>query len=347
MKTKINEFIDFIKNKTSVPVSVYDLSGNMIAGEKSFPDRIKCDVGDIYADKENNYTVFKIKLSDNDFLASICGDDEYAVKIAKLIHELSKSFSSNPVKMTKKEFFISLLFGEVNFSVAEKYIKKFAVPDKKCFAVAVVLPEHKCQDTELFIEDYIDAKTDVVVKTAPDVLTVVRFFSGNDNEYKSPTEYADFLLKSIHEECGVKGSAYTGMVVKTPYELNASYALAVESMACAEILGNTGSAHSFKEYILTKAVREFPPQKTDEYCRLLVDDEIKNIFVNKEIIETAEAFLESNLNASETARKLYIHRNTLMYRLEKIEKVTGLNIRNFSDAVTFRFITILYKASKR
>ena len=68
---------------------------------------------------------------------------------------------------------------------------------------------------------------------------------------------------------------------------------------------------------------------------------------DKEIMETAEEFLENNLNASETARKIYVHRNTLMYRLDKIEKVTGLNIRNFADAVTFRFMTILYKASKR
>ena len=59
------------------------------------------------------------------------------------------------------------------------------------------------------------------------------------------------------------------------------------------------------------------------------------------MIATAEEFLEANLNVSETSRKIYLHRNTLMYRLDKIEKATGLNVRKFSDAVTFRLITIL------
>ena len=61
------------------------------------------------------------------------------------------------------------------------------------------------------------------------------------------------------------------------------------------------------------------------------------------MVNTAEEFLENSLNVSETSRKLYMHRNTLMYRLDKIERVTGLNLRKFSDAVTFRLITILNK----
>ena len=72
-----------------------------------------------------------------------------------------------------------------------------------------------------------------------------------------------------------------------------------------------------------------------------VDD--KEIFTDKEMTDTAEEFLDSSLNVSETARKLYLHRNTLIYRLDKIEKETGLNIRKFSDAITFRLITILLK----
>ena len=47
-------------------------------------------------------------------------------------------------------------------------------------------------------------------------------------------------------------------------------------------------------------------------------------------------FFENNLNVSETSRQLFIHRNTLVYRLEKLEKITGLDLRNFDDAVTFR-----------
>ena len=51
-------------------------------------------------------------------------------------------------------------------------------------------------------------------------------------------------------------------------------------------------------------------------------------------------------NVSETARKMFLHRNTLIYRLDKIENATGLNIRKFADAVTFRLIIILSKLSR-
>ena len=67
------------------------------------------------------------------------------------------------------------------------------------------------------------------------------------------------------------------------------------------------------------------------------------VFEDQDMMETAERFLENSLNISETSRDLFMHRNTLMYRLDKIERITGLNIRKFSDAVTFRVITILYK----
>ena len=62
--------------------------------------------------------------------------------------------------------------------------------------------------------------------------------------------------------------------------------------------------------------------------------------------KTINQRIENSLNVSETSRNLFMHRNTLMYRLDKIERVMGLNLRKFSDAVTFRIITILFKLVK-
>ena len=88
-------------------------------------------------------------------------------------------------------------------------------------------------------------------------------------------------------------------------------------------------------------LEDLPKYKLNEYLELLMDEKARDIFGDEEMISTAEEFLEANLNVSETSRKIYLHRNTLMYRLDKIEKATGLNVRKFSDAVTFRLITIL------
>ena len=61
------------------------------------------------------------------------------------------------------------------------------------------------------------------------------------------------------------------------------------------------------------------------------------------MIHTIETFFDNSLNLSETARKLYIHRNTLVYRLEKVQNAIGLDLRNFDDAVTFKMMMLLGK----
>ena len=87
--------------------------------------------------------------------------------------------------------------------------------------------------------------------------------------------------------------------------------------------------------------------RRNEYLELLLDSDAEDIFTDKEMIQTAEVFLENNLNVSETSRNLFLHRNTLTYRLDKIERQSGLDIRKFSDAVTFRLITVLFKQGRR
>ena len=80
---------------------------------------------------------------------------------------------------------------------------------------------------------------------------------------------------------------------------------------------------------------------------------IREIFANKspedfdeETIVTINKFFENSLNVSETSRQLYIHRNTLVYRLDKLEKATGLDLRVFSDAITFKIALMVVKYMK-
>lgn len=66
------------------------------------------------------------------------------------------------------------------------------------------------------------------------------------------------------------------------------------------------------------------------------------IFEDQSMMQTVEAYLDSGMNISETARGLYMHRNTLMYRLNSIRKQTGLDLSKFDDAVTFKLLHYLY-----
>ena len=65
--------------------------------------------------------------------------------------------------------------------------------------------------------------------------------------------------------------------------------------------------------------------------------------MDKETLFTIQKFFENNLNVSETSRKLFVHRNTLVYRLEKIKKMTGLDLREFEDAIVFKVALMVNK----
>lgn len=65
--------------------------------------------------------------------------------------------------------------------------------------------------------------------------------------------------------------------------------------------------------------------------------------LDRETLMTIQAFFENNLNVSETSRKLFVHRNTLVYRLEKIKKLTGLDLREFDHAITFKVALMVKK----
>lgn len=72
-----------------------------------------------------------------------------------------------------------------------------------------------------------------------------------------------------------------------------------------------------------------------------------DLFTEPETIATLDAFFAMDCNVSETAKKLFIHRNTLLYRLDKLKQETGLDVRSFNDAVLVRIMLLLYKVTKR
>ncbi|MFF2889524.1 PucR family transcriptional regulator [Paenibacillus sp. NPDC057967] len=72
-----------------------------------------------------------------------------------------------------------------------------------------------------------------------------------------------------------------------------------------------------------------------------------DLFVESEMLSTLDTFFSLDCNVSETAKKLYIHRNTLLYRLDKLKQETGLDVRQFRDAVLVKIILLLYKVTKR
>lgn len=92
------------------------------------------------------------------------------------------------------------------------------------------------------------------------------------------------------------------------------------------------------------AIVELAPKTARE--KLFADYDIKKllkVFEDESLMETVETFLKNDLNVSRASRAMYMHRNTLMYRLNQIQHLTGLDLRTYDMAVTFQILYSLYK----
>ena len=150
-------------------------------------------------------------------------------------------------------------------------------------------------------------------------------------------------MQTVEEELGVAVKVGIGSVVAGFQDCALSYQQALTAIRMTNVFGTKASVSTYKEYVLVKMLEDMPKHKLQEFLDILEDSEAKSTFADPEMVSTAEEFLHTSLNVSETSRNLYMHRNTLMYRLDKIERATGLDIRKFQDAMTFRLIMILHK----
>jgi carbohydrate diacid regulator len=176
-----------------------------------------------------------------------------------------------------------------------------------------------------------------------DTCVLVKFLDNTENEYRSSVDYAEFLSQSLKEELGVKAAIGVGPTVHDIKDIAVSYLRAENALRYADVFEMPTGVCSYREFLLIKMMEDIPNSKLEEYFADLTDENFREIFEDEEMLATAEEFLRSSLNVSETSRGLYMHRNTLLYRLDKIEKATGLNIRMFSDAVSFRVLTIIHR----
>ena len=90
-----------------------------------------------------------------------------------------------------------------------------------------------------------------------------------------------------------------------------------------------------------RLIYQLPMSLCEMFVKEVFGDEIPDILDDEEAMSTINKFFENNLNISETARQLYVHRNTLVYRLERIETAIGLDIRTFDDAMMFRIAVMV------
>lgn len=185
---------------------------------------------------------------------------------------------------------------------------------------------------------------DFVTAVDENNIIVVRDLSEGDSNKeidKAARTIENFLVKE-----GIKSVriAY-GTVVREIKEVSRSYKEAKMALDVGKIFFDERDIIAYSELGIGRLIYQLPIP----LCKMF----IKEIFGGKspddfdeETLTTINKFFENSLNVSETSRQLFIHRNTLVYRLDKLQKSTGLDLRVFEDAITFKIALMVVKYMK-
>lgn len=188
------------------------------------------------------------------------------------------------------------------------------------------------------IKDFIERLyEDVSIEMVEDENGLYLLIPSEDDEQEG-----DSIINGLMEEKGVSVLIGSGRKIGGSYTVKDSAEHARAALNLAFGLGYKSGFFHIDMMTIYGLINSIPENEEKFYLNGGYGG-FSQVNSDKELINTAEKLLSCNLNISEAARNLYIHRNTLLYRLEKIKNLTGLDIKRFDDAFIFRTIIIIYK----
>lgn len=162
----------------------------------------------------------------------------------------------------------------------------------------------------------------------------------NKRSMEDIVEFAGAVSETMENEGGISCQAGIGNIVSSFSLLSSSFREAGEALDAAKRHNLHGPVFVYRKQTLERLADLIPAEKSRELINDIIPSDIQKQLTS-ELMDTVKSLFENDLNFSVTARKMYIHRNTLLYRLDKIKKTTGLDLRKFEDAAVFRFLMSL------
>ncbi len=159
------------------------------------------------------------------------------------------------------------------------------------------------------------------------------------------TKLANSIVDTLSGEFYTQAVIGIGTTVSSLKDLAKSFKEAQVSLEVGKVFDTEKSIVSYDNLGIARLIYQLPTTLCETFLReVFKKGSIDSL--DQETLFTIQRFFENNLNVSETSRKLFVHRNTLVYRLEKIRKITGLDLREFDHAIVFKIALMVKKYLK-
>ena len=194
---------------------------------------------------------------------------------------------------------------------------------------------------ELLQNMFPDQQQDFVISVNESDIAIVRQVP-QDTTGEELTRFARTIEERLKSELFVHSTIGIGTVAEHLRELADSYKEAQVAIEVGKVFDTEKTVINYENLGIGRLIYQLPTT----LCEIFLSEVFKKNSIDtldQETLFTINKFFENNLNVSETSRKLFVHRNTLVYRLEKIKKLTGLDLREFDDAIIFKVALMVKK----
>ena len=186
-----------------------------------------------------------------------------------------------------------------------------------------------------------DRNKDFVVSVNETDIALIKEVN-NSVSFRELEELAATICDAIQKEFGIKIVIGIGSCVVGIKNLASSFRESQVALEVMKVFDTERNIVSYNNLGIARLIYQLPTT----LCEMFLNEVMKKgslDSLDQETLLTIQKFFENNLNVSETSRKLFVHRNTLVYRVEKIKKLTGLDLREFDDAIVFKVALMVKK----
>jgi carbohydrate diacid regulator len=332
-------------------VGIMDKSTEILASTKpeeigkirNFVDADVVIASDVLKREGFTYRSFGSKITGY-YLIYVSGEDIVAVRYSAMIAASLEPSVRFYTEKHDRSLFVkdvileNILPGDVMIKIRGLRIKE------KAYRVCILI-KYEPRDN-VYVQEFVrnifpDSSKDFVIGIDDRIVAVVKEITPNFDK-NDLEKLAETVVTTLADEHCIKCIAGVGSMVNDFKQIPASYRGARIALEVSKVFGNGKSVALYNKLGIVRLIYQLPTT----ICKNFLEEIFERGFVgiiDDELMFTISKFFENNLNVSETSRKLFIHRNTLVYRIEKIKRLTGLDLREFEDAIVFEVALMVNK----
>lgn len=345
--------IDGLKNIARVDICIFDTEGKTLATTFSDPDEYVEAIitfAESPADNQEMMGCQFFKVSDENqveyvLLARGSSNDVYMVgKIAAF--QIQNLLVAYKERFDKDNFIKNLLLDNLLLVDIYNRAKKLRIDtDVRRVVYIIETKQEKDNNALETLKTLFTSKSkDFITAVDEKNIIVVKELKENE-DYDELHRIAKTILDMLNSEAMSKVHISFGTIVSEIKEVSKSYKEAKMALDVGKIFSSERNIVAYNNLGIGRLIYQLPLPLCKMFIKEIFDGKSPDEF-DEETLTTINKFFENSLNVSETSRQLYIHRNTLVYRLDKLQKSTNLDLRVFEDAITFKIALMVVKYMK-